>query len=212
MDVQPGSKLRNFHQAKWDEETIFELSTSGERGIHVPRVEPGISAAVGDGLSSIPERIRRKTSPALPEVGQMRVLKHFLRLSQQNLGADLNIDIGQGTCTVKYSPKINEEIAAHIDNNGDHLDKDQSGNHLCNEKLDRGEGCRLEALQEPILSVPNDDVPDAEEATEHHVHGKDAGKDPVNVPDLLALHDLLLKLSSPGTPQNALQNVAAGRA
>ena len=44
----------------------------------------------------------------MPEVGQMRVLKHFLRLSQHTLGADLNVDIGQGTCTVKYNPKINE--------------------------------------------------------------------------------------------------------
>jgi len=40
----------------------------------------------------------------------MRVLKHFLRLSQHCLGADLNIDIGQGTCTMKYSPKINEVL------------------------------------------------------------------------------------------------------
>ncbi|HUX15251.1 MAG TPA: aminomethyl-transferring glycine dehydrogenase subunit GcvPB, partial [Phycisphaerae bacterium] len=48
-----------------------------------------------------------------PEVGQMRVLKHFLRLSQENLGADLNIDVGQGTCTVKYNPKINDALAAN---------------------------------------------------------------------------------------------------
>ena len=47
----------------------------------------------------------------LPEMGQMRVLKHYLRLSQENLGADLNIDIGQGTCTMKYNPKIYEELA-----------------------------------------------------------------------------------------------------
>jgi len=104
--------LRTFHQAKWDEEVIFELTTPGERGIHVPAVEREISEQVGDGLSRIPECVRRPAAPALPQVGQMRVLKHFLRLSQQNLGADLNIDIGQGTCTVKYSPKINEKIAA----------------------------------------------------------------------------------------------------
>ncbi len=42
----------------------------------------------------------------------MRVLKHFLRLSQENLGADLNVDIGQGTCTMKYSPKVNNALAA----------------------------------------------------------------------------------------------------
>jgi len=112
MNIQKDSKLRNFHQAKWDEEVIFELSTKGERGILVPEVEPEVKALAGDGLSSIPESMLRKDPPALPEVAQMRVLKHFLRLSQQNLGADLNIDIGQGTCTVKYNPKVNEVLAA----------------------------------------------------------------------------------------------------
>ena len=39
-------------------------------------------------------------------------LRHYLRLSQATLGADLNIEIGQGTCTIKYSPKVNEKFAA----------------------------------------------------------------------------------------------------
>jgi len=112
MEIQRGSRLRNFHQAKWDEEVIFELSTSGERGLHVPPVEQEIADWVGDGVSQIPAGLRRAAPPALPEVGQMRVLKHYLRLSQHNLGADFNVDIGQGTCTVKYNPKINEQIAA----------------------------------------------------------------------------------------------------
>ena len=111
MDIQKGSRLRNFHQAKWDEEVIFELSTPGARGLHFPAVEQKVSDEVGDGLSAIPTTMRRGAPPALPEVSQMRVLKHFLRLSQQNLGGDLNIDIGQGTCTIKYNPKINEKIA-----------------------------------------------------------------------------------------------------
>jgi glycine dehydrogenase subunit 2 len=115
MKIQTGSKLRNFHQAKWDEEVIFELSTPGQRGIHVPEVETEISDLVGDGLSTIPAAMRRAAAPALPEVGQMRVLKHFLRLSQQNLGADLNVDIGQGTCTIKYNPKINEKKISGLD-------------------------------------------------------------------------------------------------
>jgi glycine dehydrogenase subunit 2 len=112
MEIQPGSRLRNFHQAKWDEEVIFELSRPGQRGIHVPDVEREIADAVGDVLARIPASMRRTKPPALPEVGQMRVLKHYLRLSQQNLGADLNVDIGQGTCTVKYNPKIGEQLAA----------------------------------------------------------------------------------------------------
>jgi glycine dehydrogenase subunit 2 len=104
--------VRNFHQAKWDEPIIFELSSAGERGILVTEIEDEIADAVGDGLSAIPHGLKREKAPALPELGQMQVLKHYLRLSQQNLGADLNVDIGQGTCTMKYSPKINEQFAA----------------------------------------------------------------------------------------------------
>ncbi|MFX1505486.1 MAG: glycine dehydrogenase subunit 2, partial [Promethearchaeota archaeon] len=99
-----------FHQAKWDEPVIFQLSTKGERGILVPEIEKEIQDIVGDGISSLPKNMMRKNHPKLPELSQMRVLKHYLRLSQENLGADLNIDIGQGTCTMKYSPKINEQF------------------------------------------------------------------------------------------------------
>jgi glycine dehydrogenase subunit 2 len=103
--------LRRFHQARWDEPIIFELSREGQRGILVPEVEGEVQEAVGDVLSTIPEGMRRKQPPALPEISQPQVLRHYLRLSQENLGADLNIDIGQGTCTMKYSPKINEQLA-----------------------------------------------------------------------------------------------------
>jgi glycine dehydrogenase subunit 2 len=102
---------RHFHQAKWDEPIIFELGCKGERGILVPRAEEQIREQVGDGISHLPEGMRRRTRPALPEISQPRVVRHYMRLSQQTLGADVNIEIGQGTCTVKYSPKINELLA-----------------------------------------------------------------------------------------------------
>ena len=105
-----GAKLRKFHQAKWDEELIFELHSPGERGILVPEVEEKIRGETATVENLIPENMRRKSPPKLPEIGQMRVLKHYLRLSQHTLGADLNIDIGQGTCTMKYNPKINEKF------------------------------------------------------------------------------------------------------
>ncbi len=103
--------LRRFHQARWDEPIIFELSQKGQRGLLVPEAERGIKEAVGDVLATIPEPVRRKQPPALPEMSQPQVLRHYLRLSQENLGADLNIDIGQGTCTMKYNPKINDQLA-----------------------------------------------------------------------------------------------------
>jgi len=110
---RPVKVRENFHQAKWDEELIFELHKPGERGIVVAPVEKGIAAEVGDGLSALPAHMVRRTPPALPEVGQMRVAKHFMRLSQETLGGDFNIDIGQGTCTMKYNPKINDVLAAN---------------------------------------------------------------------------------------------------
>ena len=51
-EVQP--PLRRFHQARWDEPVIFELSREGQRGILVPDTEPGIRAEVGDGF---PEKV-----------------------------------------------------------------------------------------------------------------------------------------------------------
>jgi glycine dehydrogenase subunit 2 len=102
--------LRRFHQARWDEPIIFELSREGQRGILVPEVEKEMREQVGDVLATLPDSMRRKQSPKLPEVSQPQVLRHYVRLSQENLGTDFNIDVGQGTCTMKYSPKINEHL------------------------------------------------------------------------------------------------------
>ncbi|GAH92138.1 unnamed protein product, partial [marine sediment metagenome] len=68
--------------------------------------------SVGDGISSIPKSMRRKNVSQLPALSQPQVLRHFLHLSQETLGVDFNIDIGQGTCTMKYSPKIHEQFAS----------------------------------------------------------------------------------------------------
>lgn len=109
--IDRSNTLRKFHQAKWDEPIIFELSKSGERGVLIPKAEKEIVSSVGDGVSKIPENMKRESSVNLPEISQARVLRHYLRLSQETLGADLNVEIGQGTCTMKYSPKVNEQLA-----------------------------------------------------------------------------------------------------
>ncbi|MGO4692133.1 aminomethyl-transferring glycine dehydrogenase subunit GcvPB [Glaciibacter sp. 2TAF33] len=110
LPIAPKPAIRRFHQARWDEPVIFELTTPGERGVLVSRSEPGVREAVGDVVAALPAGMRREKKAALPEMGQMRVLRHYLRLSQENLGADFNIDVGQGTCTMKYAPKVNEAL------------------------------------------------------------------------------------------------------
>ena len=99
-----------FHQAKWNEPIIYELSTPGERGILVNHPSKEVAGEV-EGTAALPEGMKRQTKLNLPELSQNRVLRHYSRLAQQTLGADVNIEIGQGTCTVKYSPKVNDQLA-----------------------------------------------------------------------------------------------------
>ena len=106
--------LRRFHEAKWDEELIFDLSVPGQRGVNVTKPSPQVIEEVGDGADDIPPCMRRKTPPFLPEVHQARVNRHYLRLTQEILGNDITPDLGEGTCTIKYSPKVQEHIAIHI--------------------------------------------------------------------------------------------------
>ena len=111
MGRNPTTRLRKFHQARWDEPIVLEMSTPGERGILVRQAEKTVQEEVGDGVSTIPAGLRRTTPPKLPEINQVRVLRHFMHLSQETMGTDVTIDVSQGTCTMKYSPKVQEHIA-----------------------------------------------------------------------------------------------------
>jgi len=83
-------KLRRFHQAKWDEPVIFELSSPGARGVLVPEVEPEVAEVAGDVVSSLAPGVARSSPPALPELSQPQVLRHYVRMSQETLGAVTN--------------------------------------------------------------------------------------------------------------------------
>ena len=111
MPIGPKPVPRRFHQARWDEPIIFELSTPGARGVLPPATEPGITDLVGNPASALPAGVGRAAPPAIPELSQLHVVRHYTRLSQETLGVDLNIDVGQGTCTMKYSPKVNDRFA-----------------------------------------------------------------------------------------------------
>lgn len=104
-------KLRNHHGAKYDEPLIMEMGYPGRRGIAIPPAGKKIEASVAEASSLLPEAMRREAPPALPEMDQYHVLMHYLRLSQMTLGMETGVDIGEGTCTMKYSPKVNELLA-----------------------------------------------------------------------------------------------------
>lgn len=104
-------KLRKYHAPVWDEPIIMEMGSKGERGIYMPEAEDEVRSSVGSAESHIPENMRRVKLPNLPELSQPYVLRHYLRLTQQIMGMETANDIGSGTCTMKYSPKVNEVLS-----------------------------------------------------------------------------------------------------
>lgn len=83
---------------------IFELSRPGRKGYSLPRNE---YPAAGP----IPAELRRTAALELPEVDELTVVRHYTNMSNNNFGVDTGF-YPLGSCTMKYNPKINEEIAA----------------------------------------------------------------------------------------------------
>ena len=86
-------------------QTIFDQGAPGRRSSSIPA--PRVEVPPG----AIPERMRRRVVPKLPEVSELDLVRHYTRLSQMNWA----IDVGAyplGSCTMKYNPKINEDAAA----------------------------------------------------------------------------------------------------
>jgi len=82
---------------------IFELSQEGRKGYSLPKNRFG--------NYEIPAELRRKEDAALPECDEMTVVRHYTNLSANNFGVD-NGFYPLGSCTMKYNPKIDEEMAA----------------------------------------------------------------------------------------------------
>ena len=121
---------------KYYDKLIFELSRPGRTGYSLPRdfaaagsADPrqtratlGIvrggtacggverSETVCEGL--LPKQLRRESPLDLPEVSEVDVVRHYTNLSQMNFGVDTGF-YPLGSCTMKYNPRINEEIASH---------------------------------------------------------------------------------------------------
>ncbi|MFN2545074.1 MAG: aminomethyl-transferring glycine dehydrogenase subunit GcvPB [Actinomycetota bacterium] len=86
------------------EGTLWELSRPGRRAWSWPKTEDG------DG-TDVPEEFRRTDPPALPEVAERDLVRHYTRLSQINYGVDTGF-YPLGSCSMKYNPKVAETAAA----------------------------------------------------------------------------------------------------
>jgi glycine dehydrogenase subunit 2 len=83
--------------------TIFELSRPGRGDGKIPHPPAGA-------LDRIPLSARRATPPALPEIAEPEVVRHYVNLSTLNYSVDTGF-YPLGSCTMKYNPKLNEWAA-----------------------------------------------------------------------------------------------------
>ena len=107
--LEPSAGTRPIAGSDGAEETfplIFERSHRGRRSWSLPET--------GEGLPElddvIPSSHRRTAAPALPEVHELDLVRHYTRLSQRNWA----IDVGPyplGSCSMKYNPKLAEDAA-----------------------------------------------------------------------------------------------------
>ncbi len=110
----------SYHQARWArgdrlEPLVFELSSKDRKGIRLPQKLPA--------RPEIPDKLIRD-SLELPELSEPEVVRHYTRLSQMNYGVDL-VFYPIGSCTMKYNPKICDELAASEEAVFIHPDQDE---------------------------------------------------------------------------------------
>ncbi len=83
--------------------TIFDKSVPGRRAVRI--VPSGIDTPM-----PIKASLLRKEPPALPELSELDVVRHFTALSRQNFGVDTGF-YPLGSCTMKYNPKVTERVS-----------------------------------------------------------------------------------------------------
>ncbi|MEC2056894.1 aminomethyl-transferring glycine dehydrogenase subunit GcvPB [Peribacillus psychrosaccharolyticus] len=97
-----------------DQALIFEISTPGRIGYSLPEIEIEEIALT----ELLPDDYIREEAAELPEVSELDIMRHYTALSKRNHGVDSGF-YPLGSCTMKYNPKINENVAringfAHI--------------------------------------------------------------------------------------------------
>lgn len=84
------------------EALIFERGAKGRRCVTFP--------SAGPLTTPVPDNMKRETPPALPEVGELELVRHYTALSRMNFSIDTEF-YPLGSCTMKYNPKVHEKAA-----------------------------------------------------------------------------------------------------
>ena len=91
---------------KENQPLIFEVSTPGRIGYSLPEFDvPEVNLQ-----DLLPEGYIREEEAELPQVSELDIMRHYTALSRRNHGLDSGF-YPLGSCTMKYNPKINENVA-----------------------------------------------------------------------------------------------------
>jgi glycine dehydrogenase subunit 2 len=90
-----------------DNKLIFEISKEGRKG----HVLPKLDVEYKDIDNLIPQNYLRGASAELPQVPENEIMRHYVNLSTLNHNVDKSF-YPLGSCTMKYNPKINEQLSA----------------------------------------------------------------------------------------------------
>jgi len=88
------------------ESLIFEKGAAGRRAATLPAMDVPTESLE----ALLPGSLLRETPAALPEVSEIEVVRHYTHLSQRNFSVDTGF-YPLGSCTMKYNPKVNEDMA-----------------------------------------------------------------------------------------------------
>jgi glycine dehydrogenase subunit 2 len=82
---------------------IFEKSKTGRRAAAVPKPDLPVP--------ELPEELRRRQPPRLPEIAEPEIVRHFTALADRTFGVDTGF-YPLGSCTMKHNPRVNERVVA----------------------------------------------------------------------------------------------------
>jgi len=85
---------------------LFELGKPGRKAIDLPACDVPLAESL------MPAKYLRTAKAALPEVSQLELMRHYTQLSNRNFGVDTGF-YPLGSCTMKYNPKVNEDVARY---------------------------------------------------------------------------------------------------
>ncbi len=91
---------------KGEKPLLFETDRSGRVGYRLPPNDVSGEVQGADGI----EKYLRREAPGLPELSEVDVVRHYTNLAHDNYCVDLGF-YPLGSCTMKYNPKVNEEVA-----------------------------------------------------------------------------------------------------